>query len=251
MRRAEETQVQSHNPVLTRKDAFDTSVGTLEQMYTAERRMTIDDVVAKTALLLGVLGLTAVVSWVFELYALAFPAAIVGLVLALVVTFKKQPSPGLSIAYAAVEGVFLGAVSRVFDEAYPGIAVQAIGGTMLCFGGVLVAYRSGRLRATPRFKKVIVSAMIGIFALYMVNIVLAMFGGGLPIIRDSGPMGILFSAVVVTVAALSFVLDFELIEQAQAQGAPEKFAWKAAFGLVVGLVWLYLELLRLLSKLRD
>lgn len=245
--------MRSHNPVLTRRDTFgQPSVATLEEMYAAPRRMTVDDVVGKTALLLGVLAVTAAASWALELYALAFPAMLAGLVLGLVVTFKKEPSPGLSIAYAAVEGVFLGAISRLFDEAYPGIAVQAIGGTMLCFGGVLMAYKSGRLRATPRFRKVIVSAMMGIFALYAVNLVMALFGsGGLPVINDSTPLGILFSVAVVTVAALSFVLDFEMIEEAERQGAPERFAWKAAFGLVVGLVWLYLEMLRLLAKLRD
>jgi uncharacterized YccA/Bax inhibitor family protein len=245
--------VRSHNPVLTRRDTFaQPSVATLEEMYAAPRRMTVDDVVGKTALLLGVLAVTAAASWALEMYALALPAMLVGLVLGLVVTFKKEPAPGLSIAYAAVEGVFLGAVSRLFEEAYPGIAVQAIGGTMLCFGGVLMAYKSGRLRATPRFRKVIVSAMMGIVALYAVNLVMALFGGGgLPVINDSTPLGILFSVAVVTVAALSFVLDFEMIEEAERQGAPERFAWKAAFGLVVGLVWLYLEILRLLAKLRD
>lgn len=245
--------MRSHNPVLTRRDTFtDPSVSTLEQMYAAPQRMTVDDVIGKTALLLGLLTLTAAASWALELYALAFPAALVGLVLALVVIFKKEPSPGLSMAYAAVEGVFLGAVSRLFDEAYPGIAVQAVGGTVLCFGTVLWAYKSGRLRATPRFRKVITIAMVSIFALYMVNLVVTLFGANaFGFIRDSGPVGILFSVAVITVASLSFVLDFDLIEEAERQGAPEKFAWKAAFGLVVGLVWLYLEMLRLLAKLRD
>ena len=244
--------MQSHNPVLSRRDVFaDASVERLEEMYAAPRRMTVDDVVAKTAIMLAVLVTTAAASWALEMYALAVPAALAGFVLAMILTFKKEPSPGLSIAYAAIEGVFLGAISRLFDELYPGIAVQAIGGTMLCFGGVLWAYKSGRLRATPMFKKVIVSAMIGIFALYAVNIVMVLFGGSLPVINESTPLGILFSVAVVTVAALSFVLDFDLIERAEAQGAPEKFAWKAAFGLVVGLVWLYLEMLRLLAKLRD
>lgn len=245
--------MRSHNPVLTRRDTFtDPSVATLEQMYATERRMTVEDVIGKTVLLLGILVATAAASWALELYALAFPAAIVGLVLAIVVQLKKTPSPGLSIAYAAIEGVFLGAISRLFDEAYPGIAVQAIGGTILCFGGVLWMYKSGRLRATPRFKKVMISAMLGIFALYMVNLLgTLMFKSSLPVINDSTPLGILFSVAVVTIAALSFVLDFDLIEEAERAGVPEKFAWKAAFGLVVGLVWLYIELLRLLAKLRD
>jgi uncharacterized YccA/Bax inhibitor family protein len=244
--------VRSHNPVLTRRDTFtDSSVATLEEMYATPRRMTAADVVAKTGLLLGVLVVAGAAAWALELYALAFPAAIVGFVLAMVVSFKREPAPGLSIAYAAVEGVFLGAFSRLLDEAYPGIAIQAITGTVLCFGGVLYLYRSGRLRATPRFRKVIVGAMVGILGLYLVNMIAYFFGGSLPVINDSTPLGILFSVAVVTVAALSFVLDFELIEDAERRGAPERFAWKAAFGLVVGLVWLYIELLRLLAKLRD
>lgn len=243
--------MRSHNPVLTRDDVFTPSVDTLEQMYAAPRRMTVDDVVVRTGILLGVLMVTAAASWLLELYVLAIPALLVGLVLALVVTFKRAPSPGLSIAYAAAEGVFLGAISRLFEQAYPGIVVQAVGGTMLCFGGVLAAYKTGRLRATPRFRKVIVGAMLGIFALYAVNLVAMLFGGRLPVVNDSTPLGILFSVAVVTIAALSFVLDFELVEEAVRAGVPERYAWKAAFGLVVGLVWLYLEMLRLLSKLRD
>lgn len=245
--------MRSNNPVLARSGilADQTSVENLEQMYATSRRMTVDDVVGRTAALLGILFVTAAASWALELYALALPAALIGLVLGLVGTFKREPMPGLYVAYAAVEGIFLGALSRVFDEVYPGIAVQAIGGTMLCFGGVLAAYKTGRLRATPRFKKVLVSAMLGIFALYMVNLVGMLFGASLPVINDSTPLGILFSVAVVTIAALSFVLDFEMIEEAERHGAPERFAWKAAFGLVVGLIWLYIELLRLLAKLRD
>ena len=242
--------MQSHNPVLSRKDAF--SVAELEQMYAAPQRMTLDDVVMKTGLLLGILVVTATVAWVGELYQLAMPAALVGFVLAMVNTFKKEPSPALVIAYAAVEGVFLGAISRVFNDQYPGIVVQAVAGTLICFGAVLAAYRSGRLQATPRFRKVILTSMLGIFGLYIANILVALVtGGSIPILNDSGGLGILLSVVIVTIAALSFVLDFDLIERAVAEGAPEKFSWKASFGLVVGLVWLYLELLRLLSKLRD
>ena len=244
--------MRSHNPVLTRDDTWrPADVEMLEQMYAAPQRMTIDDVVVKTGIMLGILTATAAVSWVLELYVLALPAALVGLVLGLVLTFKKTPSPALSIAYAAVEGVFLGALSSVFERAYPGIVLQAVGGTILCFGGVLVLYKTGKLRATPMFRKVIMSAMIGIAALYLVNIIAMPFGGGLPVINDSTPLGILFSVAVVSVAALSFVLDFDLIERAEAQGVPENVSWKVAFGLVAGLIWLYIELLRLLAKLRE
>ena len=242
--------MQSHNPVLTRPDTY--GVGQLEEMYAVEQRMTLDDVVMRTGMLLGVLVTTGAVAWYLELFQLAMPAAIVGLVLALVTTFKKEPSPALSLSYAAVEGIFLGAISRLLNDAYPGIAIQAATGTALTFGAVLLAFKTGRIRNTPRFQKVIVTAMMGIFALYMVNFVGSMFfSASLPVINDSTPLGILFSVAVITIAALSFVLDFDLIEKAIAAGAPEKFAWKAAFGLVVGLVWLYIEFLRLLSKLRE
>lgn len=245
--------MRSHNPVLTRNDTWRApDVELLEQMYATPQRMTIDDVVMKTGILLGLLVATAAVSWLLELYALAFPAALVGFGIAMVVTFKKSVSPGLCLAYAAVEGVFIGAISSLFEQAYPGIVLQAVGGTILCFGSVLVLYKTGKLRATPMFKKVILSAMLGIFALYAVNLLVVLFSDGrLPVINDSTPLGILFSVAVVAVASFSFVLDFDLIERAEAQGVPENVSWKVAFGLVVGLVWLYLEMLRLLAKLRD
>ena len=244
--------MRSHNPVLTRNDTWRApDVELLEEMYAAPQRMTIDDVVVKTGLLLGILVATSAVSWLLELYALALPAALVAFVIAMVVTFKKTPSPALCIAYAAIEGIFIGAISSVFEQAYPGIVLQAVGGTILCFGGVLALYRTGKLRATPMFKKVMLSAMLGIFALYAVNLVMMLFGGRMPVINDSTPLGILFSVAVVSIAALSFVLDFDLIEEAERHGVPENVSWKVAFGLVVGLVWLYIELLRLLSKLRD
>jgi uncharacterized YccA/Bax inhibitor family protein len=116
---------------------------------------------------------------------------------------------------------------------------------------VLVLYKTGKLRATPLFTKVIMGAMAGIFALYAVNLVAMLFGGRLPVLNDSTPLGIGISVVIVAVASLSFVLDFAIIEEAERHGVPENVSWKVAFGLVVGLVWLYLELLRLLAKLRD
>lgn len=244
--------MRSHNPVLTRNDTWRSpDVELLEQMYATPQRMTIDDVVVKTGLMLGLLVATAAVTWVLDLAFLAFPAALVGIVLAFVITFRKKVSPALCLTYAAVEGVFVGGISSLFETVYPGIVLQAVGGTILCFGTVLALYKSGRLRATPRFRKVITTAVIAIGALYLVNIVAMLFGGSLPVINDSTPLGILFSVAVVAVASLSFVLDFDLIERAEAQGVPENVAWTAAFGLVVTLVWLYIELLRLLAKLRD
>lgn len=244
--------MRSSNPVLSRSDAFRVSTDELEQMYALPQRMTIDDVVMRTGALLGIIAVTGTIGWVAESPALFLPAMLIALVLGLVAAFQRMPHPALVLAYAGFEGLFLGTISRFFENAYPGIVAQAVLGTGACFAGVLVAYRSGLIKATPRFKKVLLSAMLGIFVLYSINLVMGLFGGGgLPVINDSTGLGIAFSVVVVTIAALSFVLDFELVEEGIRGGAPERFAWKAAFGLVVGLVWLYLELLRLLSKLRD
>lgn len=259
--------MQSSNPVLSRKDAFtrtgyatfdprtqSPSTSELEQMYAAPpaTRMTVDDVVVKTGILLGTLLVTGTAAWVLKLgFGIALVAALVGLGLALVIIFKRLASPGLIGAYAAVEGVFLGAVSRVFNEAYSGIVVQAVLGTAMCFGGVLLAYRSGRLRATPRFTKAITAALIGALGLIVVNLVAGIFVDGGLGIRDGGPLAIIVSLVFIGIASLSFVLDFDAIEKGVAAGAPSKESWLAAFGLVVGLVWLYTEVLRLLSYFRD
>lgn len=244
--------MRSSNPVLSRTDAFRVSTAELEQMYALPQRMSIDDVVMRTGTLLGIIVLTGTIGWVAESPMLFWPAMLIALVLGLVCAFQRMPHPALVLAYAGFEGLFLGTISRFFEDAYPGIVAQAVLGTGACFAGVLVAYRTGLIKATPRFRKVIISSMIGIAMLYAVNLVMSLFGaGGVPVINESTGLGIAFSVFVVAIAALSFVLDFDLVEEAIAAGAPERFAWKAAFGLAVGLVWLYLELLRLLSKLRS
>ena len=221
--------------------------------YAPPRPMTIDDVVMKTGVMLGVLAVTGALAWWLDVGAgLAIGAAVVGLVLALIVIFKQSTSPGLILTYAAAEGVFLGAISHAFNDAYPGIVVQAVIGTFGVFFGMLVVYRSGRIRVTPKFTRWLVGAMIGCLVLMVVNLVAALIGGGDGLgLRDGGPMAIVFSLVCIGVAAFSFLLDFDLIEKGIQQGAPEKFAWYAAFGLVVTLVWLYLEIIRLISYFRD
>lgn len=246
---------ESSNPVFSRQGMFETvrtpSAAELEAMVRTERPMTVAAVVDHTAVMLAVLVATAAGAWTLDVgTGLAAGSAVAGLVLALVIIFKRITNPGPILAYAAIEGVFLGAISRVMDEAYPGIAVQAVIGTGLCFGAVLWAYRTGRLQATPRFRKVIMGALVAVVGLIVANLLVSLFGGSLGI-RDGGPLAIIFSLVVITVASLSFVLDFDEIERAAAEGAPERFAWLAAFGLVVGLVWLYVEILRFLSYLRD
>lgn len=211
------------------------------------RPMTIDDVVTKTAITLGVLVAAAAATWVSGLWGLALPAALVGFVLALVVIFKKTVSPPLILAYAAVEGVFLGGVSAVFEQQWPGIVINAVVGTAAVFGGMLVVYKTGAIKVTPRFTKWLIGAMVGVVGLMVVNLITSFFiDGGLGL-RDGGPLAIIFSLVCIAVAAFVFLLDFDAADQAIRAGAPDKTAWYIAFGLTVTLVWLYLEILRLLS----
>jgi uncharacterized YccA/Bax inhibitor family protein len=216
-----------------------------------QRPMTVDDVVTKTAISLGILLVTGAVTWVTGLVALVFPAVLVGLVLALVITFKKTVSPALIMAYAAVEGVALGGISLVFERFFEGIVVQAVVGTAAVFGGMLVVYKTGAIRVTPRLTKWIIGAMIGVFGLMLVNLLASFFiPGGLGL-RDGGALAIIFSLVCIGIAAFSFLLDFDAADQAIRAGVPEKFAWYIAFGLLVTLIWLYLEILRLLSYFRE
>jgi uncharacterized YccA/Bax inhibitor family protein len=178
--------------------------------------------------------------------------AIGGLVLALVTVFKKEWSPVAAPSYAAVEGLFIGAVSAVFEQRFPGIVMQAVGLTFGTMAALLLAYRSVLVKATENFKLGVVAATGGIFLLYLVNMGMQLFGfQGMGFIHDSGWVGIGFSAMVVVVAALNLVLDFDFIEQGVERGAPKYMEWYAAFGLLVTLVWLYLEILRLLSKLQS
>ena len=153
--------------------------------------------------------------------------------------------------YAALEGLALGGISAVFESRYPGIVSQAVFLTFGTLAALLIAYRSGWIKATENFKLGVVAATGGIFFVYLISFVLSFFGVSIPLIHGSGVFGILFSLFVVVIAALNLVLDFDFIEQGAEQGAPKYMEWFAAFGLMVTLIWLYLEVLRLLSKLQQ
>lgn len=216
------------------------------------RPMTIDDVVTKTATTLAITVGTAAATYIVggaSAVGLALPALLIGFVLALVIIFKKKVSPALVIAYAAVEGVFLGAISYVFANFVtnnPGIIMQAIAGTLGVFAAMLVVYKTGAIRVTPKLTKWIIGAIAGAATLMIVNLVMSMFGASLGI-RDGGPLAIGFSLLVIGIAAFSFLLDFDAADKAIKGGVDAKFAWYIAFGLMVTLIWLYLEILRLLS----
>lgn len=232
---------------------------TLEQMYSAPAataretgRMTYEDVTVRTAGLLAVLVVAGAATWILA-PQLFFVGAIVGLVLGLVNAFKKQPSPVLITLYAAAQGVFLGGISAFYQTFYEGIVPQAVLATLCVFAVSLIAYRSGRVRVTPKFQRAVLIGLGGYVLFSLVNVGMMLFGGGggqFGPLR-SGWIGIVVSLVAVGLAAASLVLDFDAIKRGVEGGAPRSFAWYAAFGLVVTLVWLYLELLRLLAILRD
>jgi uncharacterized YccA/Bax inhibitor family protein len=219
--------------------------------------MTLQGTVNKTGLLL--LCVVVAAAWTWGMSHSETPGAAVpwmiggvfgGLVIALVTIFKKEWSPITAPIYALLEGLALGGISAIFERVYPGVAIQAVGLTFGTLFVMLLAYKSGMIRATQRFKLGVIAATGGIAVLYLVEIVLGLFHVQVPAINGSGPWGIAFSLFVVVIAALNLVLDFDLIETGVQGGAPKFMEWYGGFALMVTLIWLYLEMLRLLAKAR-
>ena len=220
--------------------------------------MTFDDVVTKTAVTMGTLVIAAALAWLLVPAALYFPALVlsglVGFVVVLIVSFRRKVSPGLVLAFAAIEGVFIGMISKFFESLYSGIVAQAVLGTFAAAAVTLAAYKFFNIRVTPRFTKVVVIATIAFAVAMLVNFLLALAGINLGL-RDGGTGPVSLLAVGVTLlgavlAVLNLVLDFDYIERGVAMGAPASESWRGAFGLTVTMVWLYVEILRLLSYLR-
>ncbi|MCK5173923.1 MAG: Bax inhibitor-1/YccA family protein [Planctomycetes bacterium] len=221
-----------------------------------EAPMTVNGTVNKSAVLLALVLAGAAYNWhLFNTGGAYGPVMIFGLIggfiTAIVTVFKKQWAMVTGPLYAALEGLFLGGISAVFDSRYPGIVLQAVGLTFGVLACLLFAYRSGLIKATENFKLGVVAATGGIAMFYLFSIVLGFFNVSVPLIHSSGTFGIAFSVFVVVIAALNLVLDFDFIEQGAAMGSPKYMEWYAAFGLMVTLVWLYLEILRLLAKLNS
>ncbi len=219
--------------------------------------MTLQGAVNKTVALLALVVIGAAYTW--NLFYNQGPAAVQpwmlggligGLIFAMITVFKASWAPKTAPIYAVLEGLALGGISALFEARFPGIVIQAVGLTFGTLFALLFAYKSRLIRATENFKLGVVAATGGIVLVYLVSIVGGLFGWHMPLIHESGPVGILFSLFVVVVAALNLVLDFDFIERGDGV-APRYMEWYAAFGLVVTLVWLYLELLRLLAKLKD
>ncbi|CAM3065675.1 Bax inhibitor-1/YccA family protein [Streptomyces albus] len=215
-------------------------------------RMTMDDVVARTGMTLGLVVVAAAVSWITGLsLGLAVGAGLVAMVLGFVQSFKRKPSPALILAYAAFEGLFLGALSNYVNQWVNGAAMQAVLGTMAVFTAVLVLYKTRIIRVTQRFYRFVMAAAIGFVLLMAVNLLFAVFGGGDGLGFRSGGLGILFGVIGVVLGALFLALDFKQVEDGIAYGAPKEEAWLSAFGLTLTLVWIYLEFLRLVAILQG
>jgi uncharacterized YccA/Bax inhibitor family protein len=222
--------------------------------------MTMQGVVNKTGILLLCTLLTAGWTWMRFYQSGSDPASvsgwmmfglIAGFILALATAFKMEWAPVTAPLYAMAEGLFLGGISSMFEANYPGIVIQATALTLGTLFALLAAYRTGFVRATEGFKLGVVAATGGIALVYLAAIILSFFGINLSFIYGGGAFGIAFSLFVVTIAALNLVLDFDLIEQGSSQHAPKFMEWYCAFALMVTLIWLYIEFLRLLSKVRE
>ncbi|PCH96168.1 MAG: hypothetical protein COB85_03890 [Bacteroidetes bacterium] len=245
------------NPALNSK--------TFDQVIASDEKMTIHGTVNKTALSLFLLVGTAMYTW--RLYfdsmgvdgigdmSVVFPwmigGGIGGFIVAIVTVFKKTWAPITTPIYALLEGLLLGGLSALVESMYPGIVLQAVALTFGTLFSLLFLYKSGIIKATENFKMGVAAATGGIALIYMASFILGLFGTGIPYIHENGLMGIGFSAFVVVIAALNLVLDFDFIEMGAERGAPKYMEWYGAFGLLVTLVWLYIEILRLLSKLRS
>lgn len=243
----------SGNPVLNEK-----AISGQARPAALGERMTLQGAINKSFLLLVVLLASAL--WPWSQYMATGDAASVGtsiligalggLVVGLIISFKATTAPYLAIPYAALEGLAVGGFSALLERRYPGIAIQAVGLTFGVLAVLLVAYSMRLIRVTQQFRAIVVGATGAIALLYVVTMVLGLFHVNVPVLNDATPLGIIVSLVICGVAAMNLVLDFDLVESGVAQGAPRYMEWYCAFGLMVTLVWLYLEILRLLSKLR-
>ena len=248
----------SSNPVLG-KDTFKPS--TYTSTYTST--MTLQGTVNKVFMMLGLVILAALYTWNMFFQATDFESGasavvpwlagggIGGFIFALITIFKRSWSPFTAPVYAVLEGLFLGGISAFFEAQYPGIVIQAVGLTFGTLFSLLFVYKTGIIKATENFKLGVAAATGGIFLIYLVTFFLNLFGVNVSFIHGSGLFGIGFSLFVVVIAALNLVLDFDFIEKGSEAGLPKFMEWYAAFGLIVTLIWLYIEFLRLLAKLNS
>ena len=276
--------LRSSNPILSKKDAFTPAAPQYGQPYgqqpypsypgqgglggpqdpysnapqTIQGRMTLDDVITKTAVTIGVLVVAAALAWNFVPASLYFPAmilsALVGFGVVLLVSFRRLVSPPLVLLYAGIEGVFIGMISKVFEQVYTGIVAQAVVATFVAAGVTLAAYKFFNVRVTAKFRKIVFISTAAFAAVLLLNFIFSLFTGSGGLYSGiTGPvsgLSLLVSAAAIVLAVLNLVLDFDYVERGIEMGAPANESWRAAFGLTVTMVWLYIELLRLISYIR-
>ncbi len=223
--------------------------------------MTVSGTASASLVLFALLLVSAAVGWIAVaepqpgvspvIPPMAIIGAIIGFIAVMVTVFKPMTSHILGPVYAVGQGLFVGALSKMFDATYSGIVVQAVGTTLAVFGVMLFLYRTRILRVTDKFRRIVIGATLGVMVFYLASFVFSMFGANVSFLSSSSGVGILFSLFVAGLAAFNLALDFDFIERGAAMGLPRRMEWFAALGLLVTLVWLYLEVLRLLAKLRD
>ena len=240
--------MRSGNPALS-KNSFENLIATSNEV------MTLDGTVNKTAISMGILLIAAYYTYSNAIMDYVIIGFVGGFILALVTIFKKEWSPTTVPIYAALEGLALGGISKMYADSFePGIVPQAITLTLGILFALLFAYKSKIIQATENFKLGLFAATAGIFVVYLVSFLMSIFGsGGLPVMNpsNSSMFSIGFSLFVVIIASLNLVMDFDFIEEGVSNGAPKYMEWYGAFGLLVTLIWLYLEILRLLAKLQS
>jgi len=256
--------MESRNPAFRgdsfrqQRQAYTPTAGQLQDMYQAPayvRPMTMDDVVVRGFLTLATLIAGAALSWVLVPVASAGPVLLLALVLEIgiwaVITFGRKANAPLVLSFAAVYGVAVGIISHAYNDAYHGVVMQAVIGTALAFAAMLAVHTFKIIRVTPRFTRFVIAAGFALIGLMLINLIAAVFGAqdGIGIRDPHNPLAYAFSVVAILVGCFFLLLDFDAVEKGVEQGAPENFAWYCAFGIVLSLVWIYLELLRLLSYL--
>jgi uncharacterized YccA/Bax inhibitor family protein len=253
-------ELRSSNPVFTNAPrptwgpVATPTPGELETMYAAPARLTYEDVILHTGGLLVLLALTGAVGWTISSDGnpgIAIAAGLVALGLGWWASMSARVRPAVILAYTALEGVFVGAISHAYETRTHGVIGQALLGTAAIFLVMLGLHKSGRLRATPRMQRIVFGVLLGVVALSLIDLLLYGFGGRVPLLNDHTPLGVIVSLVILGVASLQFTLDFAWVEESVKRGAPRQEAWRLSFGLVVSFVWVYLELLRLLDKIRS
>lgn len=241
--------MRSSNPVMTGK-IYEKAGSAL-----SENSMTISGTLNKIGIMLLLVVVSAAYTWKMvlgdnpnQVGTLAIVGGIGGFIMAMVTVFSPKSSPYTAPVYAILEGMFLGAISAVINARYPGVAFQAVLLTIGTLFTMLFLYRSGTIRATPKFRRGVMMATGAVFFAYMISWIMSLFGMSMGFMHSSGPIGILVSLAIIVIAALNLIMDFDFIEKGSQMGAPKYMEWYGAFGLIVTLIWLYIEFLRLLSR---